>query len=276
MTTLRVGFVGLGAMGRPMAENTLRAGHDLMVHDLRQAPEQELAAMGARVGSSGREVGAHGDVIQIAVPDDAQVEAAVLGEDGVLAGARPGAVIAIHSTIHPNTARRIGERAAQSGVHVLDAQMTGGQHGALDRALTFMVGGSAEALERARPVLAASGSDIFHMGGLGTGATTKVAQQAITCINLMAAVEGFRLAERAQINMEAFQQVLASSTAQSYVISQRMGLDRAEGEGRDPRPFYRGLRAVLSLAFDLDVPVPATALAQQTIPWALGSRGDNS
>ena len=263
----RVGFVGLGTMGRAIAENTLRAGFDLMVYDLRDEPMRELEALGARRASSCHEIGEHGEIVQLAVPDDRAVEAAVLGENGVLAGARPGSVIAIHSTIHPDTARRVAEQARAKGVDVVDAQMTGAQQGARTQSLTFMVGGDAAAVERCRPVLAASGHEIFHMGELGTGALTKVAQQAVTCVNVMAAMEGFRLVERANIDMEAFCRVLSSSTAQSYVIDHKMGLGVRSGEGAERRPFHRGLKAVLALAFDLDVPLPATALAQQTIPW---------
>jgi 3-hydroxyisobutyrate dehydrogenase-like beta-hydroxyacid dehydrogenase len=265
MTT--VGFVGLGTMGRAIAENDVRAGFDLTVYDLRDEPMRELEALGALRADSPRAVGAHADVVQLAVPDDAAVEAAVLGEDGVLAGAKAGTVIAIHSTIHWRTAQRIGEQARATGVEVLDAQMTGAQEGARTQSLTFMVGGDAAALERARPVLAASGRQIFHMGELGAGAVTKAAQQAVTCINLMAAMEGLRLAERAKIDRDAFCRVLASSTAQSYVIDHQMGLGGRHGEGAERRPFHRGLKAVLAMAFDLDVPLPATALAQQTIPW---------
>jgi len=265
--TARVGFVGLGTMGRAIAENTLRAGFDLMVFDLRDEPMRELEALGAKRARSSRDVGEHAEIVQLALPDDAAVDAAVLGEDGVLVGARAGAVIAIHSTIHPRTAKRIAEQARAKGVAVVDAQMTGAQTGARSQSLTFMVGGEAAAVERCRPVLEASGKHIFHMGELGAGATTKAAQQAVTVINVMAAMEGFRFAERAGIDMEAFCRVLSSSTAQSYVIDNRMGLGERTGDGDQRRPFHRGLRAVLSLAFDLDVPMPATALAQQTIPW---------
>jgi 3-hydroxyisobutyrate dehydrogenase-like beta-hydroxyacid dehydrogenase len=111
------------------------------------------------------------------------------------------------------------------------------------------------------------------MGGPGMGAVTKVAQQAMTCVNLLAAVEGFNLAEKAGVDLEAFQRVVAGSTAQSFVADTRMGFPTGEPRpaGRERRPFYRGLRAVLALGYDLDVPLPGTALAQQTIPWALGS-----
>lgn len=275
---MKVSFIGLGAMGRIMAENALRSEFDLMVYDLRPEPLREMEALGARVAGSAREAGEHGEVIQLAVPDDAQVEAALLGPDGALAGASAGSVIAIHSTVRPDTVRRVAERARTKSVDVIDAQMSGAQHGAHTQTLLFMVGGEVAAMERARPVLEANGRDIFHMGDLGMGAVTKIAQQIVTCVNLLAATEGLHLARRAGVDLEAFYRVLALSTAQSYVIDHRMGFPAVYGGARggsaggERRPFHRGLRAALALAYDLDVPVPAAALAQQTIPWALGDR----
>ncbi|MEW6299135.1 MAG: NAD(P)-binding domain-containing protein, partial [Thermodesulfobacteriota bacterium] len=119
--TTRVGFIGLGNIGKPMAINVATAGFDLMVYDVRQEPLQELAALGAKVARSAQDVGAHGDVIEVVVVDDAQVEAVTVGEGGVLNGTKPGSVIAIHSTVHPKTVRRIAELARARGVGVIDA-----------------------------------------------------------------------------------------------------------------------------------------------------------
>jgi len=264
----RVGFIGLGAMGKNIATNIQVAGFDLMVYDLRQGPLDDLAKLGAKVARSNREIGEHSEIVALAVPDDRAVDAAIAGEDGVLEGAKPGTLIAIHSTIHPNTAKRLAERASAQGVTVIDAQMSGGQTGAEARTLCFMVGGDRAAFERCRPVLEASGTNIFHMGALGMGAAAKASQQAITVINVMAALEGFRMAEKAGVDLDSFQELLGVSAGKSYMTDNWMQRYRRM-ETEDPRPFYRGLRAVLSLGFDLDVPMPATALAQQTIPWGL-------
>ncbi len=273
--TIKLGFAGLGTMGTPMAVNALRAGFDLTVFDLRDEAMAELTSQGATAAASPCDLAERSEVIQLAVPDDAAVRAVVLGEDGILSGAKAGSTIIIHSTIHPRTATEVGERAAASGVYVLDAQMTGARTGAMAQKLLFMVGGDAEALERCRPVLDASAAHVIHMGPLGMGAVTKVAQQAVTVVNLLAATEGLRLAQKGGVDLDAFYEVLRLSTAQSFVIDNRMGFPpelggESRGVTRDPRPFYRGLRAVLALAFDLDEPLPATALAQQTVPWALG------
>src|SRR5579871_1864636 len=141
MVGTKVGFAGLGAMGGALVLNALNAGFDLTVFDLREAATSESRSKGAHVAVSPRDLGESSDIIQLAVPDDLAVRAVVLGDDGILAGARRGSTILIHSTIHPKTATQLGEAAAARGVHVLDAQMTGGRAGAVDRTLLFMVGG---------------------------------------------------------------------------------------------------------------------------------------
>jgi 3-hydroxyisobutyrate dehydrogenase-like beta-hydroxyacid dehydrogenase len=264
----RVGFIGLGQMGKNIATNIQQAGFDLMVYDLREEPMAELGKLGAKIAESPRDIGEHSEIIALAVPDDRAVDAALAGGDGAFETAKAGTIVAIHSTIHPDTAKRLAEQAAGQGVTVIDAQMSGGQVGAKAKTLCFMVGGDRAAFDRVRPVLEASGKEIFHMGPLGMGAAAKAAQQAITVVNVMAALEGFRMAEKAGVDLPAFQQLLGVSAGQSYMTDQWMEHYR-EFMTTDPRPFYRGLRAVLGLAFDLDVPMPATALAQQTIPWGL-------
>ena len=191
---IKVGFIGLGEQGKPLAINVALGGFDLMVHDLRAEPVDELVSRGARAARSAREVGAHGDIVEVIVVNDEQLEAVVLGGDGVLAGARPGSTIAIHSTVRPATVRRIGERAAARGVGVLDAPVSGGARGARKRMMCYMVGGEKDALERCRSVFATSAGTIIHMGALGAGMTAKLAHQVILCLNMLAAHEGTKLA----------------------------------------------------------------------------------
>jgi 3-hydroxyisobutyrate dehydrogenase-like beta-hydroxyacid dehydrogenase len=270
----KVGFIGLGQMGKPIATNIQQAGFDLMVYDLRPERVRDLQQLGAKAARASREIGAHAEIVALAVPDDAAVEAAVAGPEGVLDGAGEGTVIAVHSTVRPATVKRLAEQAAAKGVTLIDAQMSGGNEGARKRTLCFMVGGEKAAFDRCRPVLEASGKNIFHMGALGMGAAAKASQQAITVINVMAACEGFRMAETAGVDLEAFEQLLAVSAGQSYMTDRWLERYRPMVTD-DPRPFYRGLRAVLGLGFELDVPMPATALAQQTIPWALAEHMEN-
>lgn len=264
-----VGFVGVGTMGKALAINVLEAGFDLMVYDLRPEPVQELTAMGAKAAGSCAEIGQHSEIIEVVVPaDNDGIESAVLGPAGVLAHANRGAVIIIHSTMHPETAKRIAGEAGKKGVEVLDATMVGGQQVVASRTQTFMVGGDADVLERCRPVLAASASHIFHMGGIGMGAATKAAEQVITVISILAACEGFQLAEKAGVDLKAFQELLAVSKDEGRFLAHFEEFRSAKRP--DPRPFYRGLQPILKLAFDLDLQLPGAALAQQQIPWAVG------
>lgn len=264
----RVGYIGLGNMGCPIATNVTQAGFDLMVYDIRPEPLRDLATAGAKIARSSAEVGEHAELVEVSVVDDEQVESVALASDGVLAGAKPGTVIAIHSTIHPDTARKIGALARPKGVEVLDAAVSGGAAGARARTLCYMVGGDKAAFERCRPVFETSGTHIFYMGELGMGAATKTAQQAITVVNLLAAAEGFGLAAKAGIDLEAFQQVVHASTAQSGMADRWLGRQFDE---HTIELFYLGLRPILALAHDLDLPLPGTALTQQLIRQVLSA-----
>jgi len=268
--TTKVGFVGLGNMGKPLAANAVQAGFDVMVYDLRETRVKELTQAGAKAARSAQEIGSHGEVIEIAVVDDAQVEAVILGQGGVLSGAKPGTAIAIHSTIHPKTVRKIAEAAQAKGVGVVDAQMSGGEKGAKARTLCFMVGGEKQWFERCRPVLEASGKNVFHMGPLGTGAMTKLAQQSIVVVNMLAAYEGMQLAEKAGIDPKTFLELVHVSAGQSQVadnwLDQFNSAVATSGHLRGRAAlFYQGLRPVLEFAHEQGVPVPGVALTQQLL-----------
>lgn len=268
---LKVGYIGLGNMGRPIATNVVSAGYDLMVYDLRQQPMEELAHLGATIAHSAKQVGEHADIVELSVVNDEQVELVVAGPDGVLQGAKPGSIIAIHSTIHPNTAIRMAERARPQGVEVLDAQVSGGQAGAWAKTLCYMVGGEQAAFERCRPVFATSGAHLFYMGRLGMGSATKIAQQMITCVTLLAVSEGFAVARKAGVDLEEFQQLLRVSSAQSGIgdhwleRSGRMGMGTLD-------LWYQGLSPALALSHELGVAVPGVALTQQLFPRIFGER----
>ncbi|MBF8305602.1 MAG: NAD(P)-dependent oxidoreductase [Acidobacteria bacterium] len=272
----RVGFIGLGNMGKPLAANLLQAGFDLMVYDVREGPVKDLAAKGAKVGASPAEIGRHGEVIELAVVDDAQVESVVLGKNGVLEGAEAGAVVIVHSTIHPRTIRNVVEKATAKKVGVLDAQMSGGARGVRARTLCFMVGGDQAVLEKCRPVLAASGKDIFHVGEVGMGAVAKAAQQAMICLNRLSAYEGTLLAERAGLDPRILQQIAHVTSAQSRIVDQWFEQYK-ELRGTDPQEakrqlhlFYKGLCPALELAHDVGISLPGVALVQQLFDRVLG------
>jgi len=263
----KVGFIGLGNMGKPMAANVLKAGFDLMVFDLRPEPLKELAALGAKVAGSVEEVGRHGEVIEMAVVDDAQVETVIAGEGGLLASAQLGAIIAIHSTIHPETTKKVAEIARAKGVGVVDAQMSGGSAGAMARTLCFMVGGEKASLEKCRPVLEASGKNIFHVGALGTGSAAKAAQQTMVVINMMSAHEGMTLARKAGIDPKVFEELVRVSAGQSHMADHWLEFTGRMTEDLEHMRelFFKGVCPALELAHEVGVSVPGLALAQQML-----------
>ncbi len=256
-------------MGKELAINAVGAGFDLMVYDLREEPLRELSAKGAKVARSAGEIGAHGEIIQVVVLDDAQVEEVMAGEKGILSGAKPGSVVMIHSTIHPKTIRKVAERAKEKGVGVIDAEMSGGADGIRAHTLSFMVGGEKEFLEKCRPVLSASGDKIFHMGELGNGAITKLAHQVICVGTLVAVAEGMRFGEKAGLDPKALAAVVNASAAQSY-MSERW-LERFHGvDSSIVEVFYKCLIPALDLAHELGISLPLTGVVQQLVPLRIG------
>lgn len=215
-SSIKVGFVGLGPIGQALAGNALKAGFQVAVYDLSDARMHDPALHGSVVMRSCMELGRWADIIQVSVRDDQQVEAALTGAEGILVGARPGAIVAVHSTVSPGTIVRLNENAAAAGVGLLDAPVSGGVQGALARRLCFMVGGDERCLEACRPVFAASAGAIVHMGPLGSGAMAKLVQQAIFAMNKHAAYEGFQLATRAGLELKRFVEALHASAGQSY------------------------------------------------------------
>ena len=187
---MRVGFVGVGNMGGAMAANVLAAGHDVTVCDPSADAVRPLVERGAWVGSTPADAAAGSDVVSIVVMDGVQVEAVTTGPDGVLAGAAAGAVVAVHSTVHPRSVHRSRRRRAR-GVHVLDAPISGGVQGARAATLCLMVGGDAEAFARCPARCSTSmGNLVLHLGPLGTGLGAKLARNLVGYITLVGAAEG--------------------------------------------------------------------------------------
>lgn len=270
----RVGFIGLGNIGKPMAINVAKAGFDLMVYDLREEPCTELAAMGAKVARSAQEIGAHGEIIELVVVDDAQVEAVTLGEGGVLNGARPGSVIAIHSTVHPKTIRKVAELAKTKGVGVIDAEVSGGERGAYAKTLCYMVGGDKGFFEKCQPVFATSGANLVHLGELGAGAVAKLAHNLIVYVNMLAASEGMKLAETFGLDLQAMQEVVHAGAAQSRVADnwtqqRKMKDTYTTGPQGLLRLMHKDLRLALELGHDLGLSLPGAALTQQLLDRTL-------
>ncbi len=264
----RVGFVGLGDMGEPMARN-LCGAFEVVVRDLRAEPVRRLEAAGAESAASARELAAHSQVMGVCVLDDAATETLVAGEDGLLAGAARGAVIAIHGTVHPDTVRRLAERARSGGVDVIDAQITGGRALAEARKLRYMVGGDAGVVERCRPVFETSAETITHCGPVGAGAVAKLCNNLVQFQAWHAYVEAFALAGSAGLEEQALLDVLAwimNDNARS-MLAGRTALQR-DPENAFLRERFASVRVLaekdLSLALELareaGVAMPGTEL----------------
>ena len=271
----RVGFIGLGRMGKPMAVNLLQAGFRLVVHDSRQQPVLELANLGAKIASSPREAAEDVDLVEIVVVDDAQVEEVLLGDRGVLQGARDGTIIAIHSTVYLQTVKKMAKPAAAKGVQVIDAPVSGGEAGARGKSLCYMVGGDLALLERCREVFSTSASEIFHVGALGSGATAKMIVQVVTCINMLAAHEAEMLAERGGLDFAALQKVLHASSGQSFVTDNwinrfKLAQDPIEIRRRRTEIFQKSLAPAIEMARQLGLSLDGAVLAERLLPQIMG------
>lgn len=211
-----VAFIGLGKMGRPMAHNLLKAGHQVTVYNRSQGAVDELVGRGARRARSLAEVADGNEIVFTCVPMPADVEAIVAGPGGALQSARPGTVFVDHSTIDPATCRRVAEACAAKGCQFLDAPVSGGPWGAEAATLSIMVGGDAGAFERVRPVLAAMGKNIWHVGAVGAGSVVKLANQLLVGIHAAAAVEASALAAKAGVDPKLMYEIVKVSTGHSF------------------------------------------------------------
>ncbi len=259
---MKTGFIGLGMQGKYMAVNLAAAGYDLMVFDTRPGPLEELAAAGAKVARSCAEVAAHGEIIQVCVLDDAQVETVVAGPAGLLETAAPGTIIVIHSTIEPATIERLAGLAAQNKVEMMDVPVSGSEKGAKNKTMSYMAGGSQAALAKCRPLFETSGPKIQHVGEIGAGVRAKLAHQIIISINMMAAYEGMRVGVESGVDAKILEKVINEGLAQSWVADHWS--DLAFGP-HSRKVFYKDLHLGLKLAHELGIPAPGAGLAQQLL-----------
>ena len=272
---LKIGFIGLGAMGKPIAVNIAKAGFDLTVYDLREEPCRELASLGAKVASSAREVAQRSDIVEIIVVDDEQAGQVVAGEQGLIHGAHPGLIVALHSTLLPATVQKIAAMFREKDAEVIDAPVSGGQQGAEDRQLCYMVGGAIEVLEQCRPVFETSAAHIFHLGELGTGALAKMLIQVVVGLNMVAAHECEQICAKTGLNFKSLQDVLHVSAGQSFVLDHWLGRFKRPGESEAVRRkraevFCKSLSPAMDLARDVGLSLPGTSVAQGLIMRVMG------
>ncbi|CAN5787384.1 2-hydroxy-3-oxopropionate reductase [soil metagenome] len=270
-----IAFIGLGIMGKPMAANLLEAGHTVVVHNRSREAVDELAAAGADTASSPRDAAERGEVVITMLPDSPDVEAVVLGDDGVAAGVSEGMLYVDMSTIAPTTSREIHQALEEKGVEAVDAPVSGGQPAAESGDLSIMAGGSAEAVERARPMLEVLGKSVTHIGPPGAGQVAKAANQVVVALTIQAVAEALTLARHAGVDAGKVREALLGGLAQSKILE-------VHGERMLSGEFEPGFRLSLhrkDLAIALDtareegVPLLATAQAAEVMNSLL-ARGD--
>ncbi|HMM53685.1 MAG TPA: NAD(P)-binding domain-containing protein [Candidatus Desulfobacillus sp.] len=264
---MKLGFIGLGVMGRPMAQHLLAAGHELHVYARRAEAARPLVDAGARACASPAEVAAASEVVITMVTNGPDVEQVALGEAGLIHGARPGMVLVDMGTIPPETARRVAAALAEKGVDMIDAPVSGGEGGARNATLAIMAGGKAEVLERVRPLLETLGKTLVHIGPIGAGQVAKACNQLIMVATIEAAAEAMLLAQCAGADPEKVRQALAGGSAGSRVMdifAARMTA-RDFRAGVEARLHHKDFGILLGEAATLGAPLPVAAQVWQQL-----------
>ncbi len=272
----KLGFIGVGIMGKPMAGHLLTAGHEVHAYDLDSEPVQELASKGAVACSSSKEAAEKSDVIIIMVPDTPDVEAVLFGKDGVVEGIRPGSIVVDMSSISPIATKEFAKKLDALGVKMLDAPVSGGQVGAENATLSIMVGGEPEVFEQIKPYFEIMGKNIVHIGGNGDGQTCKVANQIVVALTIEAIGEALLFASKAGADPRKVREALLGGFAQSRILDlhgERM-IGRNFAPGFRIRLHQKDLNLALQGARQLGLSLPNTATAQELFN-AVAAQGDS-
>ncbi len=263
---MKVGFIGLGNMGVPMAASILKAGHALTVHDVRPETAENLEAAGATWAASPKEVAARSEVVLSCLPGPKEVEAVVLGEDGVFAGLQQGSAYIDTSTNAPTTMRRIAEIGTSKGFHVLDAPISGGVLGARDATLTVFVGGEKKDFERLQPLMKCIGRNVVYMGVAGSGSVTKLVNNVMMYINFVGACEGMAMGVKAGIDPQILLEVINTSLGQSIILERNMGLFlKGESQGFATDLAVKDMHLGVQLGGETGVPLEISPLVERVI-----------
>jgi 2-hydroxy-3-oxopropionate reductase len=263
----RIGFIGLGIMGKPMAKNLLKAGHSLVVYDIMPAGADEVAAAGAAKGSSPKDVAGQTEIVITMVPDGPEVEQAVLGSNGVLEGAKKGTIVVDMSSISPMVAQKVGAKCEAQGIDFLDAPVSGGEPKAIDGTLAIMVGGKQEIFDKVEPILKTMGSTVVLTGKVGAGNVTKLANQIMVACNIAAMGEALVLATKAGLDPEVVFNAVKAGLAGSTVLNVKapMVYSRNFKPGFRVRLHQKDLRNALLAAESLKVSLPLTSAVQNIL-----------
>ena len=256
----KIGFIGLGVMGKPMSKNLIKAGYSLMVYDINPQSVNELVLAGAEDGISPSNIGAHCDVVITMLPNSPQVEEVIAGKSGVLEGAKPGSVVIDMSSISPIVAAKVSEAAAAKGVEMIDAPVSGGEPKAKDGTLSIMAGGKEEIFDSVKEILLAMGASAILIGGIGSGNIAKLANQIMVALHLAAMSEAMVFAEKAGVDAEKVFRAIRGGLAGSTVLDAKMPLilDRNFNPGGPIRMHTKDLLNVRDTALAIDAPIPLT------------------
>jgi 3-hydroxyisobutyrate dehydrogenase-like beta-hydroxyacid dehydrogenase len=259
---MKIGFIGLGIMGRPMAQRLLETGFTLTVHDRADSRSAGLAAAGARAAASSGEVAAASDVIITMVPDTPDVREVLFGDQGIASGLAPGKIVIDMSTISPSATVEFAQRLRERRCEMLDAPVSGGETGAAAGTLSIMVGGSPQTYEKCLPVFRALGKTIAYTGSSGNGQKTELVNQVVGALNLLAAAEGLRLTQAAKLNPETTLQVISGGVAVSWMLV-NLGPKMLQGDfspGFRIRLQHKDLRLAREWIAELGLSLPGTEL----------------
>jgi 2-hydroxy-3-oxopropionate reductase len=278
---LKVGYIGLGLMGKSMARNILKAGFPLVVHNRSRGAVEELVAEGVVAASSPGEVAEQVDVVFTNLPDTPDVEKVVLGENGILDGAHAGLIYVDNSTIKPASARKIAERLAEKNVYALDAPVSGGDIGARNGTLTIMVGGEASALEKVMPIFLAMGKTVTHVGGPGAGQVAKAANQIMVAAQMVAMGELLVFSKKAGVDPRKVVEAIKGGAAQCWTLDVKPPrlFEGNRSPGFKAHMQLKDLKIILDTAEEYGIPIPGTeanaVLFQEMIDAGMGEL-DNS
>jgi 2-hydroxy-3-oxopropionate reductase len=258
---MKIGFIGLGIMGKPMCKNLLTAGHQLVVCSRTKSSVDELVAAGATSAPTPKDVAAQVEVVITMLPNSPEVKEVILGANGVIEGAKPGCIVADMSSIAPLASQQIAAALAAKGIEMLDAPVSGGQPKAVNATLSVMVGGKQEVFDRCVPVFKAMAASVVRVGGIGAGNVTKLANQVVVALNIAALSEAMVLAAKAGVEPDLVYQAIRGGLAGSTVMDAKapLMLDRKFNPGFRINLHIKDLANALDTSHEVGAPLPLTA-----------------
>ncbi len=264
---MKLGFIGLGIMGKPMSKNLLKAGHELVVCDVNKAAVDEVVAAGATSAASPRAVAEQVSVIITMLPNSPHVKTVVLGKDGIIETAKPGTIVIDMSSIAPLASREVAAELAKKGVDMLDAPVSGGEPKAIDGTLSVMVGGRKDLFDKYYDVMKAMAGSVTHTGDVGAGNVTKLANQVVVALNIAAMSEALMLATRAGVEPDLVYKAIRGGLAGSTVLDAKAPLvmDRKFNPGFRINLHIKDLANALDTAHEVGSPLPLTASVMEIL-----------